>query len=155
MNEMIPALDERFHLVLDGDAVDPMAIIRKDAGPREYWQFKGPKITGLVAGVFILVKWNYSAGSVLEIRERVSRGRLAEGEWLEAFKVKFPNYDGRSAIGFGGSEWERWIKVGRRRRAHFVSETSYIPILNENYQPKFVAVGRGFDEFFRWLVRVD
>lgn len=138
----IPADGEEFELTLNGDATDPIAMVKSDGyGDSEKWKFNGPKVTGVHTGTFKLVR----AGGANLAAVRVTLPKetpLAEGQWREAFKAKFPKHDGNGPIGFAGSEWVR-----PRGGVLF-------PCVVDDGDSFFSWVGLDFLVGWRWLVRV-
>jgi hypothetical protein len=139
----IPELGEVFELTLNGDDVDPGEMVRNDRYPGS-WDFLGPRVVGLQTRRFRLVNVGRCA-NLNEVREKA--GKLAEGQWREAFRQRYPNPDGREPIGFGGSLWSN--NIGGCR----------IPLLT-NYGDEWIsrfgsASTALHRESWRWLVEVE
>lgn len=139
----VPAVGEEFELTLNGDEVDPLDMVRRDGEDDwEHWRFNGPRVTGTHTRRFKLVCPGYCR-DLAEVKQKA--GKLAEGQWREAFRQKYPNPDGLGPIGFGGSEW-----LDPDSHRHF-------PYLGANIQPwhsYFPWDLYGFAEHWRWLVEV-
>lgn len=102
----VPANSEIFELTLDGDAIDPMEMVRADGYDPRNWQFQGPVVKGTQTRRFMLVQVGYCR-NLDEVRQKVEAGSntLAEGQWREAFREKYPKPTKGDLIGFGGSRW--------------------------------------------------
>ena len=139
----VPEDGEEFELSLDGNAVDPLAMVRKDGYSGE-WQFNGPKVEGVQTRRFQLVRLGYCPNLDEAKAKAQTRGyRLAEGEWREAFRKRFLRPAVGDLIAFGGSGWSD--PYGGRG----------FPYLDESdgaWDSDFDWVGSGFDEDWRWLV---
>lgn len=137
----IPADGVEFELTLDGDVIDPIAMVQGNGyGSPEKWKFNGPKVKGAQTGTFKLLR--AGGANLAAVKEKLSKeGPLAEGEWREAFKAKF-SHDGNGPIGFGGSEWVD--PVG----------SLLFPYMRDGVYSFFSWVGDDFSAHWRWLVRV-
>lgn len=141
----VPADDEEFELTLDGDAVDPIEMVRQSgfANP-EAWKLLGPRVTEMHVRRFKLVRAGYCLGDLADVEQKA--GKLAEGQWRETFRKKYPRPDGRGPIGFGGSEW--MDPLGTHVFACLFGSGA------ERWRPFFDGTG-GFNESWRWLVEVS
>lgn len=136
----IPADNEEFELTLDGDAADPIGMVRSDGCQNhERWRFNGLRVEGKQTGTFKLVR---AGGVNLAAAKAKLPNPMAEGQWREAFKAKYPQHDGKGPVGFGGSEW-----VNPRGFARF-------PFVSDDGSSKFGWAGFSLSGDWRWLVRV-
>lgn len=97
----VPADDEEFELTINGDEVDPLDMMQRDGFSD--WRFNGPLVSGTHTRRFKIVRAGGYCRDLAEVKQRV--GKLAEGQWREAFRKKYPRPDGCGPIGFGGSTW--------------------------------------------------
>ena len=139
----IPKLNEVFELTLNGDEVDPLEMVRSDRYTGS-WDFVGPRVIGLQTRRFKLVNVGRCA-NLREITEKA--GKLAKGQWREAFRERYPNPDGREPIGFGGSLWSNNIGGWR-----IPLLTSYAGEWISRFGSASTALHR---ESWRWLVEVE
>ncbi len=137
-----PADDEAFELELDGDAIDPLQMVRNDGYTGE-WKFNGPKVQGKQKAIFKLIRVGYCANVAAVKAKKLPEGTsLAEGEWREPFKAKYPQQDGNGPVGFAGSEW-----------LDPDGDVSF-PFVGDCGRSGFDWVEGDFDGRWRWLVRV-
>lgn len=133
-----PREGEKFELTLDGDAIDPLAMVRND-GYTGDWKFHGPKVVGKQTRKFKLLRAGYQL-NLDGVKTKL--GSLAEGEWREAFQRKFRPAPG-VLVGFGGSAW---AAPGGGR---------YFPYLYERggvWYPGFGYALGALDEHWLWFV---
>jgi hypothetical protein len=100
--------DEGFELAIDGNAVDPIGMVRRTYSDWKDWIFTGPRVVGKRTARFKFLRaqrncvpYDYTLRAGLAMRGF----KLAEGQWREPFLEKFPNCDGKGTISFVGSEW--------------------------------------------------
>ena len=138
----IPVNGEEFELELDGDAIDPLQMVRDDSYTGE-WKFNGPKVTGKQKGTFKLMSAGCYCANLAAVKEKLPQETpFAEGQWREAFKAKYPKHDGKGPIGFAGSEWV------------FPLGFLHFPYVSDDGHSSFGWVGLDFYAHWRWLVRV-
>ena len=102
----VPQDGEIFDLTLDGDSIDPIAMVRGNGYKNaDQWEFKGPKVTGTQTKKFKLVSVGYQPNADAVNKALAQHGAPALGQWREAFKEKYRLPDGKGPIGFTGSEW--------------------------------------------------
>jgi len=103
----VPEDGEIFELTLDGDATDPIKMLRNDMYiDADKWKFKGPKVRGMQIGRFKMVSVGWQPTfDALTMALVALHGAPALGQWREAFKKKYARPDNKGPIGFTGSEW--------------------------------------------------
>lgn len=144
----VPADGEVFELTLDWDTVDPMEMVRADGYDPEGWEFQDPRVEGVQTRRFELVQVGYYCQNLDEVRAKVeARGEtLAEGQWREAFRVKYPKPDRAILIGFGGS---LWVDPYGYRRFPYLGE--FRGSWGSRFD-RFDRSDRGLGGSWRWLV---
>jgi len=142
-----PAPGEIFELMLDGDALDPMEMVRADGyHPEEGWKFNGPRIEGFQARRFKLTRVGYCRNlDEVKKRVKVAGEKLAEGQWREAFKFTYPRPDRDILIGFGGSKWV--FPDGSL-------DVPFLDALGVRWHSGFRGADGSFDGRWYWLVKV-
>lgn len=146
-SSLYPADGEEFELTLDGDnlATDPIAMVRHDGyNQPESWKYKGKKLmTGKLTGSFKLVSVGYCP-DLDDVRQKLTQhGEVPEGQWREAFKASYPKPDGDGPVGIADPSW-----VNPNGGAFF-------PYVDSGGGSRFGWTGSGFDDDWRWLVRVS
>lgn len=139
-----PADGEVFELTLDGDAVDPMEMARRDTHARD-WKFDGTRLTGTHSRRFKLVCVGDQQGFDAVRTALVAHGRIPEGQWRDAFKAAYPLPD--NLVGVADPSWVR--RSGRR----------FFPTVHTGRSggdTDFHWAGfESFSDDFHWLVEVD
>ncbi len=105
----LPEQGVEFELTLDGDATDPLQMVKDDGYDPTDWKFNGPKVVGKQTQKFKLASFHCTPGKyyqfkLYDMEDQI--GPLAEGEWREAFRRRFQPSLG-VLVGFGGFEWRR------------------------------------------------
>lgn len=149
----VPRIDEEFELTLNFDEVDPIEMVIRDGHPNpEKWKFNGSRVIGIQTARFKLLHLGWNCMHFEAVNGQVPRGcTLAEGQWREAFREKYPSpcIWGKGTICFGRFEW--------------LSPDSYdFPTLISDHERSEVWRSRfhwdgGFTNFsvkLRWLVKV-
>ncbi len=162
----VPKDGEEFELTLNGDEVDPLEMVRKDGLPHpEKWKFEGPRVAGKLTGRFKLIHiFGGCPDHLDDVAIKIAQGweggwKLAEGQWREAFKERYPHHDQRATepIYFGGSKW-----IAPTRGTHALPEAfpclfiSEGETLSEVWGSGFHWTGGGYTSFSaltRWLVK--
>lgn len=135
----LPKDGEVFELTIDGDAVDPIEMVRGDGyNNPEQWQFNGPKVVGTQTRRFKLVGVGYQRNGGAINKVIAKHGTPALGQYREAFKEK---YGCRKLVGFTGSEWVD--PFGRR-----------FPCVREGFSDFFLFFDEDFDDRWRFAVEV-
>jgi hypothetical protein len=138
--DLLPFPEENveFELTLDGDATDPLAMIRAD-GYDDDWVFHGHEVSGKQTGQYKLVRAGYQP-NLDAVKAKL--GSLGDGRLSEAFRRKFLPAPG-ALVGFGGSEWTRSI------------DERVFPCLDGRggaWGSSFRWADRGLGEVWLWLV---
>jgi hypothetical protein len=98
-----PEIGEVFELTLDGDAPEnqPLAIAREAPGFSEGdWRHIGKTIKGIQTRKFMLNRLDEDCYDLDELRQKLAaRGKTPEGQWLKAFKAKYPYPDRDGPVG--------------------------------------------------------
>ena len=142
----VPQDGEIFELTLDGDATDPIGMVRGDGyNDADKWKFNGPKATGTQTRRFKIMSVGYQTNAEAVNTALAEHGTPALGQWREAFKKKYARPDGKGPIGFTGSEW-----VGPDRRRYFPCVSAGGGV----WDSSFYWVGRGFGDDWRFVVEL-
>ena len=96
--------DEVFELTLDGDAHDPLEMVRQDGYDPKRWQFTGQRVRGRQTRRFKWVAVGYPPNIKTVRAKCVKHGRVPEGQWREAVKQMFQP-DGQHPRGIADPSW--------------------------------------------------
>lgn len=137
-----PAIGEEFELTLNGDdpANDPIEMVRRDGYSEPHkWQYEGTRVVGKQTRRLKLVAVGYCR-NLDEVRQKLAvHGEIPEGQWREAYKVKYRGGCGRP-VGIAAASW-----VSPRGRASF-------PCVDERGISDFSWTGHDFNVSWLWLV---
>ena len=135
-NLVVPSANEIFELTLNGNEIDPMTMLERDEFDPDDFVFEGPKVRGRQTHQFMLV---HAFCEYPKQAERVIRkyGKLAEGEWREAFLRKYPHAQGSGPIDFAGSLWRYKGDYGDGLR-------------NKEFWPDLLTIRAGWQLSFTW-----
>lgn len=141
-----PADGEVFELTLDGDASenDPIEMVRRDGyGNPKLWKYTGKRVIGKQTRFFKLVRVDHCR-NLDEVRERLAKcGEVLQGQWREAFKVAYPEPDGRGPVGIADPSWVN------------PNGLAYFPCVDTGGSSYFYWADYDFHEHWRWLVGVS
>jgi len=98
-----PAVGQEFELTLE--TVDPLEMVRRDGYNPKGWRYEGPTLTAPLTRRFKLENLGYCRDRGEASRK--AKGKLAHGQWREAFKAAFPMSAG-SPVAFGGED-SKWL----------------------------------------------
>ena len=142
----VPQDGEIFELTLDGDATDPIGMVRGDGyNDADKWKFNGPKATGTQTRRFKIMSVGCQTNAEAVNTALAEHGTPALGQWREAFKKKYARPDGKGPIGFTGSEW-----VYPRRLRGFPCVRGGGAVWNSYFD----WVVLDFDDYWRFVVEV-
>lgn len=102
-----PADGEIFELTLDGDAAEnqPLEMLRRFGYNPTGWHYNGPKVAGKQTRRFKLVGVGYCR-NLCEVTEKLkAHDETVEGQWILAFKVRYPQPDGQGPVGAADPSW--------------------------------------------------
>jgi len=134
--EKFPEIGVVFELRLNGDVL-PLAMVEKYGYNLEGWKHNGPLVKGQPTRKFKLIPAN---GLWKNIGEMI--GSDLEGQWMEAFRVKFPKSDGEHPVGVYDSSW-----IDPHGFASF-------PLLFKDGTPLFSGNHYVFHSDWLWIVEV-
>ncbi len=144
----VPADGVVFELTLNPVSADKISAAY-GYRPKD-WKYKGREIEETQTRRFKLVRMGFR-GNLHEIREKFGKRHLPDGHWLEAFRLAFPQCDGKGSVGYADPSWTPADKDdGEHDRFPVISENK------EKWHPGFRWTGTGHHDWeeqdFRWLV---
>lgn len=101
----LPGIGVEFELTLDGNATDPIGMLRSDGIDPKGWQFKGTKPRGVQTRRFKLVQVGCQPNLDAVRAALATHGDIPEGQWREAFKAAYPTSGGKGLIGVADPSW--------------------------------------------------
>ena len=139
--EPYPANGVIFELTLDGDAVDPADMPRRD-GHGEGWRYDDARrLTGTHTRRFLLVSVGYCKTFDELVRRLAKHGGIPEGQWRESFK-DHACPDGKGPIGIADASWG---SPGGR---------ALFPFVDSDGTSSFHWTSSDLNDCWRWLVEV-
>jgi len=106
------------------------------------WKFTGKEITEKQTKAFKLVEVGYQPDFESLKKELEKHGTIPQGQWIMAFKEKYPKGIGEW-VGIADSSW---VDPGR---------DVYFPFVFTDVDLSFGWTGSDFDADWRWLVEVQ
>jgi len=147
---MYPKVGEKFELTLGVDQCDPIVMVKNFGYNPNNWKHKGEKIPGEQTDSFKLISIKTIIKPALKIAFPVSlknvikyseSGSIPQGQWLQAFRDKYPETDGQGSVGVADPSWVCPLVVAG------------FPYVFSVGAPDFRWAGYDLFDDWRWLVR--